>query len=287
MNSFHKQYDGRQHMLRPDFELLHLRDIMPTEVQEHRHAYYELLFVVAGSNLSYQVGDDIHKVVPNNIILINSETEHHPIVNPHSIYERLLLWLTPEFVRSISYPDFPLWHCFEDPLSKGRNVLYMKPKHLALMQHAILRFEWNYFSNLYGHEHLTRVYLEELLMMLNRTYLDVVEGAVEEAAPSNRMIESVVEYILANLSSAITLDSLSERFFVNKYYLLREFKKHVGYTIHQYIQEQRLKQASRLIQSDALPLTEICYMCGFSDYSSFFRLFKRRYGISPGQYGKE
>ena len=287
VNTFYRQYDGRQHMLRRDFELLHLRDIMPMEIQEHRHAYYELLFIVAGSDLNYQLGSDIYRVVPNSIILINSETAHHPIVNPHSIYERLLLWLTPEFVRCISYPDFPLWHCFEDPLSKKRGVLYINPKHFAPIQHAILRFEWNYFSDLYGHDHLARVYLMELLMMLNRSYLDVLEGAVEEAAPSNRMIESVVEYILDNLSNRITLDHLSEHFFVNKYYLLREFKKHVGYTVHQYIQEQRLKQAQRLIQEGKSPLTEICYACGFSDYSSFFRLFKRRYGVPPGQYGRE
>ena len=169
----------------------------------------------------------------------------------------------------------------------GGKVLYINPKHFVPIQHAMLRFEWNYFSDLYGHEHLARIYLIELLMMLNRMYLDVLEGAVEDAAPPNKMIESVVAYILANLSSRITLDSLSEHFFVNKYYLLREFKKHVGYTIHQYIQEQRLNQAKRLIHSGELPLTEICYACGVSDYSSFFRLFKRRYGVPPGQYGKE
>ena len=284
MRFFEREFDGRQHMLRPDFDLQHLRDILPGSISEHRHDYYELLFILASNNLKYQVGEQVYKVMPNNIVLVNSMVNHHPIINQHSIYDRLLLWLTPEFVRSISPPDFPLWVCFEDPLNRIQNVLYMRSKVLMPLKHAFLRLEQHYFSDLYGHAHLARVYLTEILMMLNRTYLGVVEDAVEEENHTNKAIEAVVDYILENLSGDLSLAHLAERFYINKYHLSREFKKYVGYTIHHYVQIQRLKAVEDLLLNTDRSLTELCYRCGFGDYSSLFRMFKQRYGMTPSEY---
>lgn len=287
MKSYRTVFCGRQHMIRSDYELQHLRDIAPKAMEDHKHNNYEILFINAGANMEFSLGGRRFKVVPNDIILVNSRVTHHPILKQDSVYDRILLWLTPEYVRSISKGGISLWHCFEDPLRKNRHVLHLKKNALDPVKGALLKFEQSYFGNSYGNEMLTPLYLAELLVMLNRIYLDVEEDVVEDEIAVNKTIEGVLGYISENLSGDLTLDHLSERFFINKYHLLREFKKHVGYTIYQYIQLQRLRKAEDLIYESESSLSDVCYLCGFGDYSSFFRVFTSHYGLTPGQYAKK
>ena len=75
-------------------------------------------------------------------------------------------------------------------------------------------------------------------------------------------------------------ESLSQQFYVSKYYLMHKFKEHTGYTLHAYVQQKRLLHAKDLIQED-VPVLKAASMCGFSDYSTFLRAFRKFYGISP------
>jgi AraC-like DNA-binding protein len=65
---------------------------------------------------------------------------------------------------------------------------------------------------------------------------------------------------------------------------LRQFKKNYQLTPHQYLIHRRLDRAKNSILYSTASMTDICFMIGFDDVSSFSKLFKRRFGLSPQQY---
>lgn len=68
---------------------------------------------------------------------------------------------------------------------------------------------------------------------------------------------------------------------LSQHHLLRLFKAAFGRTPHQYLTDVRLRHALRLVEEGGRPLTEVCQSVGFENPSSFARLFRRRFGVSP------
>ena len=97
------------------------------------------------------------------------------------------------------------------------------------------------------------------------------------------MTDSIVRYINENLEEDLSLERLSEKFFVSKYHLAREFKKYTGYTVHSFILKKRLLTA-RVLLREQNSILDVSLQCGFRDYSTFVRAFKAEFGLTPYQY---
>lgn len=89
----------------------------------------------------------------------------------------------------------------------------------------------------------------------------------------------------SNLAKDLSVDIISERFYLNKYYLMYLFKKETGYTLYGYIQKKKIIRTSDLIKS-GMQAGDVCSLCGFGDYSAFVRAFKKKFKLSPKQYNK-
>lgn len=98
------------------------------------------------------------------------------------------------------------------------------------------------------------------------------------------LISEIKLYIDKNFEQHITLDELSNRFYINKYHLLRLFKGHYGVTISEYIQQLRISKAKNLLRFTDKKIGEIGNLCGFQDNHYFTRAFQRIEGISPSEY---
>jgi AraC-like DNA-binding protein len=80
--------------------------------------------------------------------------------------------------------------------------------------------------------------------------------------------------------SYVEMDDLSSRFYLSRYYLMHTFKEQTGYSIGSYLSTKRLLLAKELILSGK-PITDVCYECGFKNYSTFSRAYKKCFGESP------
>ena len=100
---------------------------------------------------------------------------------------------------------------------------------------------------------------------------------------SDQVVDAVLHYINEHYSEALTLDQLSEKFFISKYHLLRKFDAQVGTTVHRYILQKRLLNAKQLL-AGGVPPNEVCQYCGFGDYANFYRAFRAEYNQTPRQY---
>lgn len=106
-------------------------------------------------------------------------------------------------------------------------------------------------------------------------------------ATGRQSTRKVQEYLKNHLSEKITLDRLSEQFFVNKYYLTRLFKNEYGLTINEYLLELRISHAKELLRFSSLSIEEIGESCGIAPLYYFSRVFKQVEGINPREYRKK
>ena len=90
----------------------------------------------------------------------------------------------------------------------------------------------------YGSDLLAQSALVELLVGLNRAAAD--RGDARPVGTSDQVVDAVLHYINEHYSEPLTLDQLSEKFFISKYHLLRKFDAQVGTTVHRYILQKRL-----------------------------------------------
>ena len=124
----------------------------------------------------------------------------------------------------------------------------------------------------------------ELLSLLHLLYLQFcVEEKREPVLGEAVMIRS---YLDGNFSSLLSLDGLSEQFHLNKFTMMRLFKRTYGVNIMQYYKGKRLIHAKRLLLETKRPVSEIAECLHFADVYTFSRFFKNETGRSPSAYRK-
>ncbi len=120
-------------------------------------------------------------------------------------------------------------------------------------------------------------YLLPLLLELSRCFPKLKRMPVTGEA--NPVVE-ICRYINSDLAQNLSLELLSEKFYISKTHLNRLFKANVGTTVGQYISLKRLYLAKELLQKGSSP-TDAYSFCGFHDYTTFYRAFKKQFGYSP------
>ncbi len=97
----------------------------------------------------------------------------------------------------------------------------------------------------------------------------------------------IKKYILKNLDKKITLSKLSMHLHRNTVTLTESFRKEFNTSIMQYVMEERMKLAQRLLKNPSLSITEVAERCGISYVEYFSKCFKARFGLSPSEWRKK
>lgn len=100
------------------------------------------------------------------------------------------------------------------------------------------------------------------------------------------VIREVCRYIKSHYAEEISLDLLACRFHINKYHLLRQFKRSYGATPGEYMIAVRIQQAKYMLQNTNDTITAIAEAVGYVNTSHFINLFKQHETITPGAYRK-
>ena len=100
-------------------------------------------------------------------------------------------------------------------------------------------------------------------------------------------IEKSIKYIEDHITEDLTLEVVSKNASFSPIYFHNCFKVATGKTLHEYVEDQRIKKAIVLLTTTALTLSEIAYNSGFSSQAYFSYVFKRRMNMTPREYAKE
>lgn len=101
---------------------------------------------------------------------------------------------------------------------------------------------------------------------------------------TNSTIYTITEYIRENITSSINLKDLSEKACMSTTSFYRYFKRELGISPIEFILNEKIKQAKKLLKNPGIQINEVCFMSGFDDCNYFIRLFKKHEGITPKQY---
>ncbi len=99
-------------------------------------------------------------------------------------------------------------------------------------------------------------------------------------------LRSVKQYLEDHRTEKITLEDLSKRFYINKFYLTRLFKEQYGIPVISYVCNLRITDAKQQLRFTEKTVEEIGRDCGFGDANYFSRVFRREEGMSPNEYRK-
>lgn len=109
---------------------------------------------------------------------------------------------------------------------------------------------------------------------------------VSEMSPMEQKIYSITSYIHVHYTEDLSLEFLSQKFYISSCYLSHQFKDVTGFTLTDYIQMTRVRNVQSLLVGTQIPITEACARCGFSSFSQFNRVFQKHIGMSPSRFRK-
>lgn len=106
-------------------------------------------------------------------------------------------------------------------------------------------------------------------------------------AKKKASVSDVKEYLDQNYPTKITLDSLAEHFYINKYYLTKVFKEQYGQSISSYLLNVRITKAKQLLRFSEKSVEEIGFEVGLGAPHYFSQTFKSVEGVPPSVYRKQ
>lgn len=270
--------------LKRDFEYFHIKDKLNLEFEPHYHDFNKIIIFISGK-VTYLIEGKSYKLKPWDILFVSSNEMHKPIIDPDEVYERIIIWINPAFLNKHSNDESNLLTCFRLSSNEKRNLIRLNINSLSGIKSILSQLNDAYKNEEFGSQILKNSLIIQLIVFLNRLYLEEENKKVQNDIEYDENIGNVLNYINENLSKELTIDNLSSEFFMSKYYLMHKFKKQTGYTLHNYILQKRLIMSKSLIMT-GMPITEVCLECGFGDYSNFIRSFKKMFGLPPKKYYK-
>ena len=126
--------------------------------------------------------------------------------------------------------------------------------------------------------------LENLRIEMVRKYCILVQNQSLKNYPP--LIRDLLNHINLNLSSDLSLKSLSQMFSVNASYLSSLFRREMTMTLTDYVNGRRIDTALKLLNTTDIQIQDIAYYVGIEDVNYFTRIFKKKIGVSPTEYKK-
>lgn len=238
----------------------------------HAHHCTELFYVSSGKG-SFLVNDDVFDVKADDLIIVNPNVPHTEMSRDESPLEYIVLGIEglqfTSFTNHMEYEDYSVHNYYE---FKHEILFYLK----TLVQEMAQQDD--------DYEAVCQNLLEVLIInMVRRTKANLI------VAPSQKITKEcyfVEQYINNHYQEDITLELLSEKTYMNKFYLVHAFKQYKGVSPINYLIRLRVQQAKELLETTNYSIAQISDSCGFSSQSYFSQVFKKACGMTPNAYRK-
>lgn len=240
----------------------------------HCHNHYEIYYFLEG-DVDYLVEGQKFKPTPQSILLLAPHAFHGVRERTDGPYRRYTLHFSPEILslerRAFLLSAFPSLQ--QDP---GQNIYFenVDQYHFPVYYDALKSC-----AGLDPHiqDQLVCASIEAILSRI--VYMYEMETQ-EKQQPRSDTISDIIWYLNQNLKEDISLDQLSEQFFISKHHLNKVFRKATGTTVFDYLIRKRISMAQHLL-FNGFSAQDAAAEAGFADYSAFYRSYVRVLGHAP------
>lgn len=248
----------------------------------HSHSFYEMLFCRSSDGVEYLVGAERYRLQPGDIVIVPPGISHRPLLPEHMErpYKREIIWFSEALVAML--PQLLPGSVLARP---GSGVIFLRTKGT----------KWDYLGEMFrggvkeaerGKPEWEGVVLGNTLSILSQIARAMTQtDSVQMKAEKPELLDKLMAYIEEHLGERITLEETARYFYVSVSTITQLFRQKMGTSFYRCVTQRRLIAAkTRIGQGEALE--DVSRAVGFTDYSSFYRAFKKEYGITPRQYSQ-
>ncbi|WP_092325863.1 AraC family transcriptional regulator [Butyrivibrio sp. YAB3001] len=251
---------------------------------QHLHPYYEMLVLLA-PNASHLIEGVPYNIRMGDIVLLAPSVMHKSVYYKGEPSKRIII----DFMYPLDKPETEsAYKAILEPFFQDVPIFrfdFQDQKRIFDILNNLFIFskEHKYYGNP-ADEFYIHTKFQELLY----TFYELKDKNLYKNEQTYNSIEQkmyeISSYIHNHYNEDISLDSLSEQFFISSSYLSREFKQITGFNLSNYIQLTRIKNAQYKLVSSNEKISAIASDCGFSSFSQFNRVFNKLTGTSPREY---
>ena len=220
------------------------------EIKFHSHKYHELVYYVSGKGET-NIGGKCFNFSGHNFAVIPPNVEHNEF------------HFTDSEIICIE---------FKNPNNVPLNFLSDRKHMIYEVLNQILNES---VEQKYGYEKMITIQLNSLLLHIDR---------IQNTTSVTKDFSYIINYLRENFHENIKLSDCAKELNISYDYFQHKFKSITGFSPRQFLIEQRLLAAEKMLLNGSYSCTEIAYRCGFCTSAQFSAIFKNKHGISPLQY---
>ena len=250
---------------------------VPWRYDAHIHSAIEIVLTLEGS-VEYEVNGKAYSIKKDEILFIPSGMPHELSMKEGG--KRLLFLFEPDALNAMRDYKESSAH-FNRPfyLEEGTEVLGKVREKLNAIGEIYRTQDLLWNTECYG-------LMLQIYTILSREFLNLeapryprVRSGVE-----SEIISGALTYINNHYKDDLTLDDLADFAGFSRYYFSRNFKKEVGYSFKDYLNQKRLQVAMDLLIHSNRPIRDIAMESGFGSIASFNRAFRESKNCTPTQF---
>lgn len=229
---------------------------------------YEIVLFLSG-NAEFHIEGNIYRSHPHDIYIAQPLEMHHNVFLSSEKYKRVVIHISLDFFKENHCEDLEkvfLNRSLGEDCQIPARIVDKEMYHLVMKMNDYIQEDAL---------HIAKCVLLEFLYLLNH-----IQEPLTVPIAADERINTLLLYINDHLDEDLSLDNLAAKYFVNKYYLCRTFKKITGYTINHYINYKRLLLV-RELHSKGQTLLEASTNAGFNNYAHFYRMYRKEFGTNP------
>ena len=281
--NYRSEFNRLQKMTKENYEIYYYNDSHFQSVSPHVHDYYEFYFPVAGK-IEMEIDGKHTPLSSRSVVVVPPGTIHRAVTeNDERSYCRYVFWISPSYYHRLSGQTEELSYIVRRAESDRKYIYHFSEHEYALVQSKILRLIEEESTSRFGKDVFTSIMISDLIMTLSRFAYE--QDHPRRLEREGDTIQAMIGYIDRHLDEDLSLENLGEQFYISKYYAAHEFKERTGMSVHQYIIKKRLERCADEMKTGK-SVSRVYADCGFTDYSAFYRAFKKEYNLSPKDYQK-